>query len=96
VVGVHWFLHFFGLDSASGPAYLAWSGSLSDLGELTLVGAFIAVWRAHTCHTHWWCWRRPLFTLPGSPFRTCHWHHPDDQMTPRQALEAANAASDGE
>lgn len=33
--------HIFGLDSASGPVYLFWSGAGSDLSELAVVGAVL-------------------------------------------------------
>jgi hypothetical protein len=57
----HWFLHFFGLDSASGTAYLAWSGALSDLGELAIIGGLITVYRKHVCEV------RAARASPGTP-----------------------------
>jgi len=74
-----WWLHFLGLDSASGPAYLAWSGVLSDLGEVTLLGGLIAIYRRHNCHTAW-CWRfgHHDFTdqETGISYKLCRRHHP--------------------
>lgn len=71
--------HFFGLDSASGTAYLAWSGALSDLGELTLIGGLVAVYRKHNCATRW-CFRfgRHDFTdeASGLTHHLCRAHHP--------------------
>lgn len=69
----HLILHFFGLDSASGPAYLAWSGVLSDLGEVTLLAAVCAWLRHRNCHVHR-CWRLGRFT--AGPHVVCRRHHP--------------------
>lgn len=75
----HLVLHWLGLDSASGPAYLAWSGVVSDLGEVTLLGGLIAIYRRHHCHTSW-CVRfgRHDFTdeTTGITYRLCRVHHP--------------------
>lgn len=72
-------LHFFGLDSASGPVYLFWSGAGSDVSELTVVAALLAVYRRHNCHVRG-CWRigRVPFTDPGSgvAYLLCRRHHP--------------------
>lgn len=75
----HALQHWLGLDSASGPAYLAWSGVLSDLGEATLIGGLFAVYKKHNCHTAW-CWRfgHHEFTdeLAGISYKLCRRHHP--------------------
>ena len=39
-------LHWLGLDSASGPVYLALSGFV---GDLALVGGVAAIYRKHNC-----------------------------------------------
>ncbi len=76
----HLILHWLGLDSGSGPAYLAWSGFGSDLGELTLVGGLLAVYRRHNCHTRW-CWRVGHHdftdTTAGLTYRLCARCHPE-------------------
>jgi hypothetical protein len=74
-----------------GPYYGFWSGFGSDLGEYGLLTSMFTssalLWRHHTCHRHWWCWRHPLFALHGSPYLVCANHHPDDQLTAGQAVE---------
>ena len=83
----HWLLHFFGLDSASGTAYLAWSGVLSDLGEVTIVGGMLAIYRKHNCHRRW-CWRfghhdfmDEATGLTVKLCRKCHPAHPGRRFT---------------
>lgn len=71
----HWLLHFFGLDSASGTAYLAWSGILSDLSELALLGAFWSIIRKHNCHEPH-CLRIGTLPVTGTPWHACRKHHP--------------------
>lgn len=67
-----WLLHFLGLDSASGTAYLAWSGVLSDLGEVALIGAVLGAYRKHNCHQRR-CWRIGRHVVDGTPY--CNRHH---------------------
>jgi hypothetical protein len=72
----HWLLGFFGLDSASGTAYLAWSGIV---GDAALLGAAFALWKRWTCHT-WWCPRHGHYDFTdaatGLTFRLCRCCHP--------------------
>lgn len=89
---LHLLLHYLGLDSASGPAYLAWSGFASDLGELTLLGGLLAVYRKHNCHTRW-CWRfgrhdlaDPATGLTWRLCRRCHPAHPGRRPPARPAI----------
>jgi hypothetical protein len=86
---VHLILHWLGLDSASGTAYLAWSGALSDLGELTLVGALAGIYRKHACHTRW-CFRFGHYDFTDEQAsvtyrlcRRCHPAHSGDRLTRR-------------
>jgi hypothetical protein len=69
-------LHLLGLDSASGTAYLAWSGVISDLGEITLIAGIIAFLRHINCHEPG-CWWMGKYPAAGGSFRFCHRHHPD-------------------
>lgn len=79
-------------------AYGFWSGFGSDLGEYVLVGTFLGhlalLWRVHTCHGRWWCWRHPHFELDGTPYKLCAIHHPDDHPTVKQAIEQYQQAKD--
>jgi hypothetical protein len=60
-------------------SYNLWSGSVSDISEITLIFAVssgvVMMWRKHNCHEHR-CWR--LSWHPdedGHP--VCKKHHPD-------------------
>lgn len=57
-----------------GPGYQFWSGIASDLGEVTLVGAVVALAKHHNCH-HKGCLlpghRHPVH---GWPACKKHWH----------------------
>ena len=68
--------HFFGFvnGGGNGSHYLFWSGSGSDLAELTLLGAFAGVWHKHNCHTKG-CWRIGKHVVEGTPW--CNRHHED-------------------
>ena len=64
--------HLLGLDNASGPWYLFWSGFGSDLSELTGLGIFVYMfWRKHNCHEPG-CWRIGRFTAGQTV--VCHRH----------------------
>lgn len=66
---------FFGLDSASGPAYLFWSGVAgSFLVNISAVGLLFYV--RHTCHAGR-CWRWAKYPAAGGTFLVCRHHHPD-------------------
>ena len=73
---MHWLAHVLGLDDASGRFYAFWSGFGSDLSELALVAALVAVVRKHTCHVRR-CWRIGHHPLDGTPWTVCRRHHPD-------------------
>lgn len=85
-----WLLHFLGLDSASGPAYLAWSGALSDLGELVLIGGLYAFLRRHNCMVRR-CWRLGWHPTAAGHV-TCRHHHPDAAPTHAEVIAAHHAA----
>lgn len=85
-----WLMHILGLDDASGPIYLAWSGPVADLG---LLGAAVTVWWRHTCHVGR-CWRFAVHPVTGTPFKTCRKHHPavPDRITAAHIAEAHEQA----
>ena len=68
-----WFTHFFGMDNLSGPFYGAWSGWVSDLGELTIFAGVVGMYRHKNCHERG-CWRLGKHQYEGTPY--CHKHHP--------------------
>jgi hypothetical protein len=88
---MHFFLHWLGLDSASGTPYLAWSGILSDIAEVAVVGGLISIYRRHNCTVHR-CWRIGRHPVAGTPFVTCRKHHPDDHVTHQDVTDAHHAA----
>lgn len=75
----HWLAIHTGTDNEAGPYYGFLSGAGSDIGEITLVGGLLAVYKRHNCHTAW-CWRfgRHDFTdeAAGITYRLCRRHHP--------------------
>ena len=70
----HWLAVHTGSSNEPGspPNYNFWSGFGSDLGEVTIVGALLAVYRRHVCHEHR-CWRISRHVVDGSPW--CNKHH---------------------
>ncbi len=76
----HWFSIYF-VHVLSGRGYQFWSGIGSDVGEVTLLGALVAVWSKHNCHIHR-CWRvgwHPSKKYGGHV--VCRHHH-EDSGTP--------------
>ena len=67
-----WLAHILGLDSASGPVYLFWSGFAGDIGML---GAAWAILRRHNCHVRS-CWRIGRHRIDGTGHVVCARHHP--------------------
>lgn len=76
---MHWLLHVLGLDSASGPAYLTWSGFGGDVGDLAIAGALIAMVRRHNCEVRR-CWRLGRHATAAG-HHVCRRHHPDGPLT---------------
>lgn len=75
-----WPSHVFGLDSASGPWYLLWSGfgGRIPLGSAVL----IAYLRRHNCHQPR-CWR--FGRHPHGHFMYCAVHHPHIPTVPEDS-----------
>jgi hypothetical protein len=70
---IHFLLHILGLDNASGPLYLFWSGFF---GDMTIFGAVIFYYRHNNCHVKN-CPRIGKHSIDGTPFKVCKRHHPD-------------------
>jgi hypothetical protein len=68
----HFFSHWLGLDNASGPLYLFWSGFF---GDITIFGAILGIYYKHNCHSPK-CLRIGKHNVNGTPF--CSKHHPGD------------------
>jgi hypothetical protein len=88
--------HFFGFEAGGGNGshYLFWSGSGSDLGELSIVIAIFsllyAMLRKHNCEVHG-CWRIGRHDTAAG-HTVCRRHHPDGNLTAEQVVIAHNAA----
>ena len=82
-----WWAHLFGLDNASGPAYLAWSGVVSDapeiLAALAALGALTLIAVHLNCHEPS-CRRIGRYPVAGGQWRVCRRHHPDGPPAPGQ------------
>lgn len=81
---LHWLAHFFGLTNLSGPQYGFWSGIGSDVGEVTIFGAVVGMYRHKNCHAKG-CWRLGKHAVDGTPYVVCTKHHPD---VPNQGASA--------
>lgn len=82
----HWLWVHLGIPG-SGPWYGFWSGFGSDLGEVTLVGFFVAGLHYFNCHEYG-CWRigsRVTVEDNGHHFRRCKKHH-DERHSPTQEV----------
>ena len=92
---LHWLAVHTGTVNESGPYYGFWSGFGSDIGEVTIIGGMVAVYRKHNCHSPW-CFRLGHHQLAdGTP--VCRKHHPDlpDHKRSLEELHAAHHASKG-
>lgn len=83
-----WVGHVLGLDDASGPWYLLWSGIF---GDVSLFGAAIVVVRKHQCHVRR-CWR--VGRHPAGQFVVCRRHHPTLPDTAPTHAEVAEHVAD--
>ncbi len=83
----HWLMHYLGLDSGSGTAYLFWSGIGADAAELAIVGGLISIYRRHNCHVRG-CWRIGRNQVEGTAFMVCRPHHPDGKPSHAHVLSA--------
>jgi len=88
----HSLLHWLGLDSAGGPAYLAWSGFGSDISEIGILGALAMMIRRHNCHVRR-CLRIGRHHVEGTPYVVCQRHSPHGAPTHQDVLDAHEAAT---
>lgn len=74
---LHWLAVHTGSSNTSGAPrnYNFWSGFGSDIGEVTIIGGMVAIYRKHTCHEPR-CWRLGHHPVEGTPFQACRKHHP--------------------
>jgi hypothetical protein len=79
----HWLLHALGLDSASGPVYLALSGFV---GDLALIGAAAAFLRHRNCEVKG-CLRLGRHQTAAG-HHVCSRHTPTPHLTAQDVHEA--------
>jgi hypothetical protein len=72
-----WFQTYFE-HVLTGHGYQFWSGIGSDVGELTLLTAFVLWLRQRNCHVYR-CWRLSWHPHPGHGHPVCKHHHPDSR-----------------
>ncbi len=89
--------HFFGI-SGTGPRYAFWSGTGSDIGEVTIIGGAYMFYRKHNCSKGGakvlgskGCWRIGKHPTADGLYALCHRHHPD-VPTGGASLEHIHAA----
>lgn len=89
----HWFLHITGANNEQGTWYGFWSGFGSDIGEVTIIGGLVAMYRKHTCHQPR-CWRLGHHPVAGTPYMACRRHHPalPDKAQPGDITRAYDKA----
>jgi len=83
LIGPEWLWHPLGQCVGSHAEYIRcrsynfWSGSGSDLGELTLLGILgtaALAYKQRNCHVRW-CWRMSFHPVRGTTRVVCHKHH---------------------
>jgi hypothetical protein len=72
-------VHPYPASSSTPWSYQLWSGIVPSLTVVTLIGAVVGMYRAHTCHVDV-CWRLAKYPAAGGQYRVCRRHHPDDQV----------------
>jgi hypothetical protein len=85
----HWLAIHTGTENEPGVYYGFFSGFGSDLGEITLVGAALTVYKRYSCHT-WWCPRPGQHDFTDAETgityklcKRCHPQHPGKRLTRR-------------
>lgn len=83
---MRWLEHVLGIDNGSGAWYLWWSGAGSDLGEITIVGALVTVYRRNNCEVQK-CWRLGRHKVEGTGHMVCRRHNPEGPVTAEHVRE---------
>ncbi len=88
----HFLVHWTGSDyGTTYGRFIPYDFLSGFFGGSAFLTATLVLWRAHTCHRFWWCWRHPFFQVEGSPYKLCRRHYPKD--TPSVA-EVVNGTVD--
>lgn len=88
---MHWLSHWLGLDNASGPVYLWWSGAAADISELAILGGLVSIYRRHQCEVVR-CLRLGRHKTAAGHM-TCRRHHPEEHLTAAAVRAAHEEAS---
>lgn len=67
-----WLLH-----PMNGKGYAWWSGAGSDLGEVTIIGGMVMIYRKHECHLDG-CHRLAWHPHPRHGHPVCRKHFPTE------------------
>lgn len=87
----HWLWHPLGQCAGTHAelircrSYNFWSGSASDISEITLIGIAVGVYKQHTCRAHWWCPCWATHKVKGTTASVCHFHHSTEHHEKLQA-----------
>jgi hypothetical protein len=73
-----------------GVGYQFWSGIASDIGEVTLIGGMIAIYRKHNCGAPR-CLRLGKHPTADGLHHLCAKHHPDLPDSGHESLEQIHA-----
>lgn len=92
----HWLAMHTGSLNTSGapPDYNFWSGFGSDIGEIAIIGGLISIYRKHNCHVKG-CWRIARHPVTGTDYIVCRKHHPLDDPTHQEVIDAHRAVTGG-
>ena len=85
------FMHATGTDAPGSPQYNAWSGWVSDLGLLAILGGIGHMAHEHNCQVKG-CWRIGSH-LTDAGHKSCKKHHPSRglSMTAQELLDRHDA-----
>jgi hypothetical protein len=87
-----WLVHFMGVDQGMKYGqwnwYNFWSGFVSDIGQVAIVGGLIQIYRRHNCHITK-CWRIGKYRVIGTPYLVCIIHRPEVEARHRRKFQHA-------
>lgn len=91
---LHWLAVHTGTVNEGGPYYGFFSGFGSDLSEVAIIGALLALVRKHNCEVKG-CLRLGRHRTAAG-HHVCRKHHPDDHLTAERVAADHEAARGNE